>query len=208
MHAGTVRALNLHPLKYNLGDPAGRITLVAGDTLLVPENRQKVAVLGEVRAPAVYLIPDGEDLPITQALAEAGGPTADGDKKQVGILRLGADKKRHLVAVNMDALFKGDSTVADAGLQPGDILVVPTRRRKQGLGDYISQVPGLFYISRLLSGSRLARLPDKEVYRCRRQKLPAVWAFLWNGGKSLRLLRVGLWHNACAMPLSRPTSPF
>ncbi len=152
MHAGTVRPLDLHALKYNLGDPAGRIVLVAGDTLLVPENKQKIAVLGEVRAPAVYLIPDGEDLPITQALAEAGGPTADGDKKQVGILRRGANNQRHLIAVNMDALFKGDSTVADAALQPGDILVVPTRHRKQGLGEYINQVPGLFYISRLLTG--------------------------------------------------------
>ncbi len=152
MHAGTVRPLDLHALKYNLGDPAGRIVLVAGDTLLVPENKQKIAVLGEVRAPAVYLIPDGEDMPITQALAEAGGPTADGDKKQVGILRRGANNQRHLIAVNMDALFKGDSTVADATLQPGDILVVPTRHRKQGLGEYINQVPGLFYISRLLTG--------------------------------------------------------
>ena len=152
MHAGTVRPLDLHALKYNLGDPAGRIVLVAGDTLLVPENKQKIAVLGEVRAPAVYLIPDGEDMPITQALAEAGGPTADGDKKQVGILRRGANNQRHLIAVNMDALFKGDSTVADAALQPGDILVVPTRHRKQGLGEYINQVPGLFYISRLLTG--------------------------------------------------------
>lgn len=152
MHAGTVRALNLHPLKYNLGDPMGKIVLVAGDTLLVPENKQKIAVLGEVRAPAVYLIPDGEDLPITQALAEAGGPTADGDKRQVGILRRGANNQRHLIAVNMDALFKGDSTVTDANLQPGDILVVPTRHRKQGLGEYISQVPGLYYVTRLFTG--------------------------------------------------------
>lgn len=152
MHAGTVRALNLHTLKYNLGDPAGKIVLVAGDTLLVPENKQKIAVLGEVRTPSVYLIPDGEDLPITQALAEAGGPTADGDKKQVGILRQGADHQRHLIAVNMDALFKGDSTVADANLQPGDILVVPTRRHKQGLGEYINQVPGIYTLTRLFTG--------------------------------------------------------
>lgn len=152
MHAGTVRSLNLHALKYNLGDPAGRVTLVAGDTLLIPENKQKIAVLGEVRMPAVYLIPDGEDLPITQALAEAGGPTADGDKRQVGILRRGANNQRHLIAVNMEALFKGDSTVADASLQPGDILVVPTRHRKQGLGEYISQVPGIYTLTRLFTG--------------------------------------------------------
>jgi len=152
MHAGQVRPLNLHALKYNLGDPAGKITLVAGDTLLIPENKQKIAVLGEVRAPAVYLIPDGEDMPITQALAEAGGPTADGDKKQVGILRRGANNQRHLIAVNMDALFKGDSTVADTNLQPGDILVVPTRRHKQGLGEYISQVPGIYTLTRLFTG--------------------------------------------------------
>ncbi len=154
MHAGTVRPLNLHALKYNLGDPAGRIVLVAGDTLLVPENKQKIAVLGEVRAPAVYLIPDGEDLPITQALAQAGGSTVEADKKQVGVLRLGSDNKRHLIAVNMEAMLRGDASVTDSNLKPGDILVVPTRHRKQGIGEYIGQVPGLFYISRLLTGGR------------------------------------------------------
>ncbi len=152
MHAGRVQTLDLHPLQFNLGDPVGKTRLVAGDTLLIPENKQKIAVLGEVRAPAVYLIPDGETLPITQAIAEAGGPTPDGDKKQVGILRLGPDHTRRLVAVNLDALLKGDARVADADLKPGDILVVPTRNRKQGLGEYISQVPGLYYITRLFTG--------------------------------------------------------
>lgn len=152
MHAGRVRTVDLHPLTFNLDAPAGKAMLVAGDTLLVPENKQKVAVLGEVRTPSVYPIPDGETLPISEALARAGGVTDNGDKKQVGILRVGPDGKRMLIAVNAEGLLKGNAQVADATLKTGDILVVPTRHRKQGMGEYINQIPGIYTLSHLFTG--------------------------------------------------------
>ena len=149
MHAGQVQDLDLHPLQYDLGAPVGKTKLVAGDTLLIPENKQKIAVFGEVHAPSVYLIPDGEELPITQALAEAGGTTDDGDKKQVGVLRMGPDHKRHLIAYDMEKLLKGDPTVANPDLQPGDILVVPTRHKGHNLAEYVSQIPGIYTLTHL-----------------------------------------------------------
>ncbi len=152
MHAGKIRTLDLHPTLYNMNDPVGATTVVAGDTISVPLNNAKVAILGEVHGPNVYYIPDGETLPVTTALAMAGGPTSDGDKRQVGIRRMDKHGKPVIIALNLDDLLAAKASAPDINLQPGDILVVPTRRRKQSLGDYISQVPGLYYVSKLLTG--------------------------------------------------------
>ena len=74
LHNGQVSTLDLHPLETDLDDSVGKMKLVAGDTLLIPSNKAKIGVYGEVRAPAIYYIPDGEQLP-PDASAAAGGRT-------------------------------------------------------------------------------------------------------------------------------------
>ncbi|MBV9848956.1 MAG: SLBB domain-containing protein [Armatimonadetes bacterium] len=131
LHAGRTQTLNLRPLMSRLDDAAGSVRVMPGDVLLLPENTAKVAVLGEVRAPAAYDLPDGGALSVTDAVALAGGATAEGDKKNATILRRDGADKPTLIAVNLDDLMRGKGA-PDTALQPGDILYVPTR--KQGGG--------------------------------------------------------------------------
>ena len=144
-----VQTINLHPLKYNLDDPAGKIKLTAGDTLLLPENNNKIYVLGEVRSNSALYIPDGETLTVTQALADAGGANDDGDKKQVGIIHHttypNGTVHSTLRVVNVQDLLKNENNVQDVPMQPGDYLIVPTRHHGHSLGEYLGGVGSAAY---------------------------------------------------------------
>lgn len=144
-----VETINLHALKYDLDDPAGKIRLTAGDTLLLPENNNKVYILGEVRSNTAMYIPDGETLTVTQALAEAGGPDNIGDKKNVGVihhipLKTGAVRST-LRVVNVQDLLKNQNNIQDVNLQPGDYVIVPTRHIGHSLGEYLGGVSSAAY---------------------------------------------------------------
>ena len=144
LHGGQVTVYNLRPLlTSDLSAPTGRVRLVPGDALLIPANRARILALGEVATKGVFPIPDGETLPLTVALAEAGGITAEGDKKNVNIVRRGPDGKATVLSVNTDDLLKGKGSIADVNLQNGDILYVQTRRHPKGVGDVLSSLSPL-----------------------------------------------------------------
>lgn len=155
---GKTYVYNIHDTLYNIDDPSGQIKIYAGDTINVPFNNTKVAVQGEVRAPSVYLIPDGEPLTLSTALAQAGGPTTEGDKKKVGIFRLGADHQRHFIAFNLETLYKSrqdakTTQLADVPLQDKDIIIVPTRHHGRNALDYLGYVGSFTYLDYALGGS-------------------------------------------------------
>jgi polysaccharide export outer membrane protein len=100
-----------------------------GDVLQIPVNTTKVAVLGTVKNPGTYLIPDGGTLSLSAALAAAGG-TADGaDIKNASILRREGDQPT-LTTVDLGKVMTGKSQ--DIVLKPNDILFVPDHS-KNGL---------------------------------------------------------------------------
>jgi len=155
---GKTYVYNLHNTLYNIDDPSGQIKIYAGDTINVPFNNTKIAVQGEVRAPQVYTIPDGEPLTLSTALAQAGGPTTEGDKKQIGIYRLGKDKQRHLIEFNVEDLYKSradakSTMLADVPLQDKDIIIVPTRHHGHNALDYLGYVGSFTYLDYALGGS-------------------------------------------------------
>lgn len=148
-HGGQTRDVNLHPVYNKLDDPSAKLKLVAGDTLLIPENKDKIAVYGEVRAPSVYRIPDGEDLSTATALAMAGGPTPDGDSKTVNIIRHGPGNQPTMLTVNIQDLLKGGTKTANANLQPGDILYVPTRHKVKSTGEIMQAISPIYFLGGL-----------------------------------------------------------
>ena len=87
---------------------------------------------------------------LTQALLLAGGPTDDGDKKVVAIIHKGPTGKRIATQYNVQGLLQGDANVPDVNLQPGDIVVVPTRHHGTNILQEISGVSGVAYAARLL----------------------------------------------------------
>ncbi len=150
MHAGQVTTYNLRPLlTSDLRSPAGRVRLVPGDVLLIPANTAQVLALGEVGTKGVLPIPDGQTLPLTVALALSGGITAEGDKKNVNIVRRGPDGKAVVQVVNADDLLKGKGDAPDPTLRPGDILYVPSRSHPQTLGTVLSSLGALSFLGTL-----------------------------------------------------------
>jgi protein involved in polysaccharide export with SLBB domain len=156
MHAGQTRMFNLRPLLFNINDPVGATRVVAGDVVSVPLNNNRIAVVGNVRNPQIYTIPDGEKWTVLTAVTIAGGPDNDGDKKRVGIVRPTLDGRMQLIQVNTEDLLRAKPGASDPLIQPGDILVVPKRNQplnafgvlQTGLGAALS----LSTLSRLLGG--------------------------------------------------------
>ena len=150
MHGGVVTIYNLRPLlTSDLRSPAGRVRLVPGDVLLIPVSTAQILALGEVGTKGVLPIPDGQSLPLTVALAESGGITAEGDKKNVSIVRRGEGGKAVVLVVNADDLLSGKSDVPDPSLRSGDILYVPSRRHPQTLGTVLSSLGALSFLGTL-----------------------------------------------------------
>lgn len=152
---GKTYVYNIHDTLYNIDDPSGQIKIYAGDTINVPFNNFKVAVQGEVRSPNIYTIPDGEPLTLSTALAQAGGPTNEGDKKSVGIFRIGKDGRRVFIPYNLEDLYKSRPDakairLADVPIQDKDILVVPTRHHGRNALDYIGSLSSLTYLGYVL----------------------------------------------------------
>ena len=148
MHKGQITNVNLRPLMSQVGDAAGATRLVAGDVLLIPANTSQVAVMGEVRAPNLYSVPDGDGLPLITALAEAGGTTNEGDKKNIYVVRRGVDGKRVATVVNAEEMLKGSA--GSYLLQPEDILYVPSRKHGTSTADVLGLLTPIGLISSLL----------------------------------------------------------
>ncbi len=155
MHGGQVRVYDLRPLlTSDLSAPTGRVRLAPGDVLLVPTNNAHILALGEVGTKGVIPIPDGATLPLTVALAQVGGVTAEGDKKNVDIVRRTADGRATVLVVNTDDLLKGKNNVADLNLRSGDILYVQTRNHPQSIGSVLGSIGALGVLGTL---TRLGR---------------------------------------------------
>jgi protein involved in polysaccharide export with SLBB domain len=77
IHDKQVRQVDL---RSQINAPTADITdarVYPGDLVVVPTNDRKVLVLGEVKAPSVYMIPDGDTLTLSEAITIAGGFTPD-----------------------------------------------------------------------------------------------------------------------------------
>ena len=140
-HDGMVQVVNLLPLlNSDLTDPAGNIRLMPGDVILIPQNKNVVLALGEIRSTGVLSIPDDQPLTLTKAYALVGGATPDGDKKNVNVIRRTPSGQAQLLTINMEDVLKGKNGVTDITMQPDDIMFVQTRNHPKSLGDILSTV--------------------------------------------------------------------
>jgi protein involved in polysaccharide export with SLBB domain len=67
---------------------------------------------------------------VTEALAEAGGVLATGDKSKVVVLRRGPDSVPQPIVVNVSAIYKGKAA-DNTYLVPGDQILVPGNKLKK-----------------------------------------------------------------------------
>jgi len=123
MHDGKMQIVDLSGMGSNLSGPANTTRLMPGDVLLIPKIIDRYAILGEVRDPGAYDIPDGHSMSLKSALIVAGGTVDDADLKNASLLRTDVAGKTTAVPINVASLLTGKS--ADVPLQAGDIVYVP-----------------------------------------------------------------------------------
>ena len=106
------------------------ILIHAGDTINVPEAGS-VFVVGEVRSPGEYILRNGRNVTVTQALALGGGFGTDPKQSEAFITRHYDDGTKEELSIDLDKIIKNQAE--DITMQPNDILFVPGSPTKAGL---------------------------------------------------------------------------
>ena len=123
--------INLRPLLVE-GQPDAAVTnfkLKAGDVLFVPEILTRYAVMGEVKSPGYYALPEKSVVTALQAFNLAGGQGSNADVRQAGIIRQINGKPTVIkVNLNLDSLLKKGALASNPALQPDDVLYIPPRK--------------------------------------------------------------------------------
>ncbi len=108
------------------GDTEANLPLHTGDMMIVPEFKNRIAVLGAVNRPGTYDL-SVEGTKLVDAIATAGGRTDRGNLTQVVIVRLDQGQTK-TITVNVDRALKGQDMSQNIMLQHGDVIFVPDNR--------------------------------------------------------------------------------
>ena len=127
LHQGVIVNIDLSSLRKNIDSSVARIRVMPGDVLEIPEGVEKVSVLGEVRNPGTFDIPDGETLTVVSAIALAGGTVDGSDPTKTSILSLDANNKPRAVTVNLGQILIGKRQ--DVVVAPKDVVYVPAHSK-------------------------------------------------------------------------------
>jgi len=119
---GTQTPVNLK--RVMAGDVEANIALKPGDMLIVPENKDRVLVMGTVVKPGPYDL--AENMTLIDAIAAAGGSTGKSDLGGVQIVRLEGGKTK-TIPVKADLAMQGKDLSQNIKLQNGDLVYVPER---------------------------------------------------------------------------------
>lgn len=126
------------------------VRLQAGDTLVIPQNTRRFAVLGAVTRPGTVNHPDNHSLDILAALSLAGGQTSEADLKNVTRLRPGkSGGQPEMLTINVWEMVRKGEMKRNVFIEPGDILFVPDKTNTQNrLGVIGGLIPLLGWILR------------------------------------------------------------
>lgn len=145
------------------------IPLKPGDTLFIPQNTRKFAVLGAVTRPGALEYPEGRTIDVLEALSLVGGQTRDADLKGVVLMRASTTPGQNAATLDTSRMVtldlwselrrrddkaKGSNKVAAAPssfkLNPGDVLLIPDKgsSTRTGFRDMIAVLPALGWLVR------------------------------------------------------------
>ena len=97
-------------------------TLQPNDSIVVRKSDNVVYVLGEVRMPGRYVIPDNKAVTVADALAAAQGLTPSGSLRRVSVVRADSTGKFVATPYNLDEFLKRGKTESNPKLGSGDIV--------------------------------------------------------------------------------------
>ncbi len=107
--------------------------IVQSDDMILVRPRKdgggQISIVGSVRAPGLYELPQNQDLTLSMAIMRAGGFTRFANQRNVKVIRSDTDlgEEEKILSVNVsDVLEKGNRSI-DPILNPGDIIRVEER---------------------------------------------------------------------------------
>lgn len=92
-----------------------------GDVIVVPQNLQRYAIVGQVAQPGYYTIPEGKPFFLSDAIALAGGLTSRAITSNITILRMDGDELKRL-RVPYQQFLKRGNLEANPPVQEGDVI--------------------------------------------------------------------------------------
>ncbi len=119
--------------------PEADIIMGTGDTLLILEARNQVAVLGEVGQAGSYYLSKREKL--SALLAMAGGVTQAADLQHIHIISPNGEQH----TVNYEPLLREGVGGPDVLCAPGDTVIVPANRNRAAVFGAVAS-PGVYTI--------------------------------------------------------------
>ena len=142
-----IMPVDIHDLLTS-GDQRQNIWLKAGDTIYIPDNRDRqVFIFGAVKKPGPIPIPPG-GLSLSQAIASAELREIGYDLNYVRIIRSHSATRGELMVVDFDKIMRGDAL--PLALRNGDIIYVP-KSNLGGWNDAIAEIlPSLQAFSAVL----------------------------------------------------------
>jgi protein involved in polysaccharide export with SLBB domain len=147
--AGVASPLDLDAL-LRRGDTKVNVRLQDGDSILVPENRMKVYVIGEVAKPDTFLLP--EQATVLDALTAAGWHTPQADLKNVRLGHRDGNGTIDVQTFDLSRLVDRRKPLQPPPVRDGDVLLVPSKTKKKSVQDYIPFIYPIEVLTRLLGG--------------------------------------------------------
>jgi protein involved in polysaccharide export with SLBB domain len=118
-----------------------------GDVIVVPQNLQRYAIVGQVARPGYYPIPEGKPFLLSDAIAQAGGMTPRAITSTVTILRMEGDALNRL-RVPYQQFLKRGKLEANPPIREGDVIYLAEVNRLD-LGQILTAVSILNIADRL-----------------------------------------------------------
>ena len=118
-----------------------------GDVIVVPQNLQRYAIVGQVVRPGYYPIPEGKPFLLSDAIAQAGGMTPRAITSTVTILRMEGDTLNRL-RVPYQQFLKRGKLDANPPIREGDVIYLAEVNRLE-LGQILTAVSILNIADRL-----------------------------------------------------------
>jgi len=105
--------------------------LIRPNDIINVSEAGSIFVVGEVLKPGEYILRQGRDVTVTQALAYGGGFTREAKRSEGLIIRPHPDGTRDEFPIDMQKILSGKAI--DISLTTNDILFVPASKTKAGL---------------------------------------------------------------------------
>lgn len=142
-----VRGLTVKEVEKLLTDQLSKYVKSPRVTVSLTEKGYRIHVIGEVRAPSFYKVP--ENTTLQELLTRAGGLTEYADTKRISITSQNEDSSTSIQEIDFFKFLRGNDIGANPVLKPNDVIFVPRISTEEYFSKMITvlgsvQSPGSF----------------------------------------------------------------